>query len=96
MLSKRLNLSADQQAKLAPIMKDRHEQIRAIFQDSSLSKEDRIAKIKAVRNDSNAKIEALLTDEQKQNFEQLQQQMRQRAHEHRGAANSGATSDATR
>ena len=90
MLSKRLNLTADQQAKLAPIMADSRQQFRAIFQDSSLSREDRIAKFKAVRKDSNAKIEALLTDEQKQNFEQLQQHMRHRAHGHRGQANAAA------
>ena len=88
MLSKRLNLTADQQAKVAAIMADSRQQIHAIFQDSSLSREDRIAKFKAVRKDSNAKIEALLTDEQKQNFEQLQQHMRQRAHGHRGQANA--------
>jgi hypothetical protein len=87
MLSKRLNLTADQQSKLQPIISERQQQIRAIFQDSSLSREDRMAKIKAIRRDSNAKIEALLTDQQKQNFEQLQQQMRQRARNHRGQAN---------
>jgi len=90
MLSKRLNLTADQQTKLAPIMADSRQQFRAIFHDSSLSREDRIAKFKAVRKDSDAKIEALLTDEQKQNFEQLQQHMRQRAHGHRGQANAAA------
>src|SRR5689334_16943757 len=83
MLSKRLNLTADQQAKLAPIMADSRQQIHAIFQDRSLSREDRVAKIKAVRSDSKAKIEALLTDTQKQSFEQLQQQRRQRGPEHR-------------
>jgi len=88
MLSERLSLTTDQQAKLAPIMAESRQQIHAIFQDSSLSREDRVAKFKAVRKDSNAKIEALLTDEQKQNFEQLQQQMRNRAHGHRGHANA--------
>ena len=97
MLSKRLNLTADQQAKLLPIITDRHQQMRAIFQDSSLSKEDRTAKLKGVRRDSNAKIESLLTDEQKRNFEQLQQQMRQRAHERRGSENTpGAGAEANR
>jgi protein CpxP len=92
MLSKRLNLTADQQAKLLPIMTDRQQQIRAIFQDSSLTKEDRMAKMKAVRKDSNAKIEALLTNDQRQNFEQLQQELRQRARDHRGAANAPGAS----
>src|SRR5579883_1347550 len=67
MLSKRLNLTADQQAKLLPIITDRRQQIRAVFNDSTLSKEDRMAKIRTIRSDSDAKIEALLTDEQKQN-----------------------------
>ncbi len=96
MLSKRLNLTADQQSKLLPIITDRQQQIRAIFQDSSLSRQDRIAKMKAVREESNAKIEALLTDQQKQSFEQLQQQMRERARSHRGQANGGGADDAAR
>lgn len=91
MLSKRLNLTADQQTKLMPVITERQQQIRSILQDSSLSREDRMAKIRTVRKDSNAKIEALLTDQQKQNFEQLQQQMRQRAHGHRSQANSGSS-----
>ena len=97
MLSKRLNLTADQQAKLLPIITDRQQQMRAIFQDSSISREDRMAKLKAIRKDSNTKIEAVLTDQQKQNFEQLQQEMRQRAHERRGSVNgAGASTDTNR
>jgi Spy/CpxP family protein refolding chaperone len=93
MLSKRLNLTADQQAKLAPIFTERRAQVRAILQDSSLSREDRMAKMQTIRKDSNAKIEALLTDEQKQNYEQLQQQMRQRAHQRREGGASNQTSN---
>ena len=97
MLSKRLNLTADQQAKLLPIITDRQQQMRAIFQDSSLSREDRMAKLKAIRKDSNAKIEALLTDQQKQNFEQLRQEMRHRARDRRGSAEGvGASTDTNR
>jgi Spy/CpxP family protein refolding chaperone len=88
MLAKRLNLTADQQKQLQPIFSDREQQIQTILHDSSLSKEDRIAKIRTVREDSDAKIKGVLTDEQKQTYDQLQQQLRNRANGHRGSRNS--------
>jgi periplasmic protein CpxP/Spy len=84
-LSKRLSLSADQQNQIRPILVDRQQQMQALRQDQSLSARDRMSKAKSVRDDSNAKLEAVLNDQQKQQFEQLQQQMRERNHQHRGA-----------
>ena len=84
-LSKRLSLSADQQNQIRPILVDRQQQMQTLRQDQSLSARDRMAKAKSVRDDSSAKLEAVLNDQQKQQFEQLQQHMRDRNHQHRGA-----------
>ena len=43
-LAKKLNLSADQQAQIKPILADRQQQMQALRADTSLSKEDRHAK----------------------------------------------------
>ncbi len=88
MLTQKLGLTADQQKELLPVIEDQRAQVRAIFKDSSLSQQDRRAKIGAVRQAGNAKIEALLTPDQKQTWEQMRQQMRARR-----SAESRATSN---
>ncbi len=78
MLSKRLNLTADQQNQVLPILGDQQQQIAGIQADNSLSQKDRHAKMRAVRQDSDAKIRALLNDNQKQAYDQMLQQRRER------------------
>lgn len=75
-LSKRLNLTADQQNQLLPVLTDRQQQSAAIFNDSSLTVKDRHVKMRALREDSDAKIKAVLNDTQKQQYEQMQQHRR--------------------
>jgi hypothetical protein len=70
-LAKKLNLSADQQAQLTPILADRQQQMQALRADTSLAQTDRRAKAQQIRQDSQSKIEAMLNDQQKQQFEQL-------------------------
>ena len=64
-----------------------------IWSDSSLSREDRQAKMRAVQEDSDTKILGLLTDTQKQTYDQMQQEMRERAkqrHEQKQDSGTGA------
>jgi periplasmic protein CpxP/Spy len=89
-LTKRLNLTDDQQKQILPILTDRQQQMESIRNDSSLSQKDRIAKMRSVREESDSKIKAVLTDDQKQTFDQMQQQMRERAHERREQQNAGS------
>ena len=89
MLAKRLNLTAEQQQQLLPNLTDRQQKMEAIFHDNSLSKEDRTAKMRSVREDSEAKIKGILTDEQKQTYEQMRQQSRERSHERRDSKGAG-------
>ena len=82
-LTKRLNLTADQQNQILPILTDRQQQFQAVMNDSSLSAKDRHAKMRAIHDDTDAKINAVLTDAQKQTYAQMEQAMRERAHQHR-------------
>jgi protein CpxP len=75
-MTKELNLSADQQAQIKPILTDTDQKMQALWQDQSLSQQDRRAKMRAIHEDSRAKIEAVLNDEQKPKFEAMQQHMR--------------------
>lgn len=80
-LTKRLNLTADQQNQILPILTDQQTQMKSIFSDSSLSQQDRHAKMQTVRQDTDAKIKAVLTDSQKQTWDQMQQQRKERMEE---------------
>ena len=76
-LTKRLNLTPDQQNQLLPILTDRQQQMSALHGDTSLSGQERRAKARTLREDFDSKIKAVLNDSQKQQYEQLRQHRRQ-------------------
>src|SRR6185437_13182824 len=89
MLTKRLNLTDDQQKQILPILTDQQQQMRSILNDKSLSATDRRAKAQTVREDSEAKIKAVLNDSQKQTWDQMQQQRRERMQQWREKHSDG-------
>ncbi len=84
MLADRLGLNDDQQAKVKSILTDTQKQIQSIRDDSSLSQEDRREKMRSLRESTNSKIREVLNDDQKKKFDEMQQQMRDRAREGKG------------
>ncbi len=89
-LGKKLNLTDDQKNQILPILTDRQQQMKSIHEDSSLSQQDRRAKMKSTWEDSDAKIKAVLNDQQKQKYDAMQKEQRERMQEHqqnRGEAN---------
>jgi Spy/CpxP family protein refolding chaperone len=72
-----LNLTDDQKAQMQKIREGAKSQIDAIKNDSSLSADQKQAKIRSVHQDSHKQVEAMLTPEQRKT-------MRQWRHEHRG------------
>lgn len=81
-LGKRLGLSGDQVAQITPIIASRRQQMQTLRADTSLAPRDRHAKTRAVMQDSNSKIEAVLNDTQKQQFEQMQANRRAHRRNH--------------
>jgi Spy/CpxP family protein refolding chaperone len=79
-LGQRLSLSSDQVAQITPILTARQQQMQTLRADASLSEQDRHTKAHAIMQDTNTKIEAVLTDPQKQQFEQMLAQRRQHRH----------------
>lgn len=77
-LTKTLNLSSDQQTQIKPILENQQQQMMQIHQDTSLSRDDRMAKAKSLHEDTTSKIEAVLNDQQKQKYEAMQQKMQER------------------
>ena len=67
-LTKELALTDDQQAKIKPILADQSAKIRASKRASTGSADDAKAKPKAIREDANKQINALLTPDQQKIF----------------------------
>ena len=86
-LTKTLDLPADQQAQIKPILLDRQQQMQALWQDQSLSRQDKRAKAQAIQQDSQTKLEAALNDQQKQKFEEMRAKMQARREQRMGGQN---------
>ena len=71
-----LNLTADQKTQVQGIMQDGMQQTRAIKQDSSLSEDQKEAKIKELHEATHTKINGVLTADQQQKFAAMQKDMR--------------------
>ena len=89
-LTKALNLTSDQQSQIKPILVDRQQQLTALRQDTSSSKQDKMAKAKSINNDAHTRIEAALNDQQKQKFEEMQAKEKEHMQKPMGG-NGGST-----
>jgi hypothetical protein len=91
-MTTRYSLTAEQQDQVKPILVSQQHQIQGLREDTALTREDRMAKIQAIRNDSNAKIKSVLNDDQKTQFEQDQLRMQRRMQQQgQGAGPKGGT-----
>ena len=77
-----LNLTDDQKAQMKKIHEDAKSQIAAVNSDTSLSADQKQAKIRSIHMSTHKQMEALLTPEQRQ----IQRQWRK---EHRGQNQNG-------
>ena len=77
-LTKKLNLSADQQAKLKPILEDQRKQMEAIHNDSSLAREDKFSKMQSLRQSSDTQIKGMLNEDQQKNFDKMRAEQQSR------------------
>jgi len=75
MLTEKLNLTEDQQAKLKPIIEDQSKQMKAIHDDTSIAPADRQAKMKELHESSIEKMNAILTPDQQAKWKQMRQEM---------------------
>lgn len=86
---KKLNLTADQKAKLEPIFKSQREQMTVIRNDSSLSQDQRRQKLMDLRQSMSQQMASVLTSEQQQQLEQMRQARHERFEKHK--ANQSGT-----
>ena len=77
-MTKQLQLTDEQQAKIKPILEEQHKQMMDLRQDTSMSREDRFAKFREVRQKSLEKMKAILTPEQQEKWQKIQEERRGR------------------
>ena len=72
-LTIKLDLTDDQQAKIKAILQGLHDATVKISQDQSLSREERLASVRPLRYKTHDQIREILNDEQKKKLEQYMQ-----------------------
>lgn len=88
-MSNKLNLTSDQKAQITPIVADRQTQMRALMQDTSRRRMQKARKAKSIQTDSDKKIEAVLTKDQKKTYEEMKEEMREQVRARMQERNSG-------
>lgn len=78
MLAKQLDLTDAQKEKLKPILKDQAEQLKALRADTNMSRDDKMAKLKEIRESLNAQLKTILTPEQMEKWQKLRENMAKR------------------
>lgn len=93
MLTRRLKLNSDQQAKVLDILKSEQSQMQSLHSDTSTSQDDRRAKMMEIHKASDDQIRGLLDSNQQKKWDEMQSRHEQ-WQGHRGdgqAPNGGAT-----
>ena len=80
MMAEKLNLTQQQQDQLKPIMQKQREQAKAIWQDNSLSQDQKQQKMQALHQDTQSQVKAILTPDQQQQWEQMRQNFKGHRH----------------
>ncbi len=80
MMAQKLNLSAQQQDQLKPIMQKQRETAKSIWQDNSLTQDQKKQKMQALHQDTQAQVNAILTPDQQQQWQQMRENFKQHRH----------------
>jgi len=72
-LTEKLNLTGDQQARITPILQELYDATQKIVQDKSLSREERLDKVRPHRYKADKQIREFLSDDQKKKLDQYLQ-----------------------
>jgi periplasmic protein CpxP/Spy len=81
-LTRKLKLSSDQQAKVKDALVSEHSQMESLHQDSSLSQDDRHAKMMDIRKSTDAQIRGVLDSNQQKKWDEIEAQRGQWGQHH--------------
>ena len=76
-LTKALTLTDDQQTKIKPVLESQRTQMEAIRNDTSGNRRESFAKMRDVHEKTVTQVKAVLNDDQKKKYDEIQEQMKQ-------------------
>jgi Spy/CpxP family protein refolding chaperone len=79
-LSEKLDLTGDQQAKIKPILQELHDATQKLVQDKNMSHEERMGNARVSHEKADKKIRPILNDDQKKKLDQLEQERHPELH----------------
>ena len=91
-MTKDFNLTADQQAKIKPILVDEQKKMEDLRNDSSADRQAMRGKMMQIRQDTNEQVRAQLDDKQKEKFDKQEQERKDRMQNRRGGSGGGDNS----
>src|SRR5580692_5571741 len=90
-LTKKLKLTSDQQTKVQDALQSEHSQMESLHQDSSLSQQDRHAKMMDIRKSTDDQIRGVLDATQQKKWDEMQANKHEGMHNgHGGPPEGGA------
>jgi periplasmic protein CpxP/Spy len=75
-VAKQLHLTREQEKQLLPILQAEEPKLQAIKNDQSLSRVEKLQRLRAVHNESNPQVKAILTPAQYQQLQAIRQKQR--------------------
>jgi protein CpxP len=92
-MAKDLNLTADQQSKIKPILVDGQKKMEDLRNDSGGDRQAMREKMMQIHKDTNDQVRALLDDKQKEKFDKQEQERQDRMRNGRGGGPGGPGGD---
>jgi protein CpxP len=91
MMAKRLSLTDDQKSKILPIIVERRQKIQELRTTSTLPRRQKMEQVRGIYEDSDKRINALLTAGQQKGYAAIEQEMR--AHKRNRRSESATPTD---
>lgn len=92
-MTKNFDLTADQQAKIKPILVESRKKMEDLRNDSSAERQTMRQKMMQIRQDANDQVRAQLDDKQKEKFDKQEKEREERMQNRRGGGPGGAGGD---
>ncbi|MEW5303936.1 MAG: hypothetical protein WDW36_006581 [Sanguina aurantia] len=86
-------LTPEQASKIEPIIQGRQQQVAQLRADNSLAPRDLHQKLRALKQETDGQIQAILTDSQRQQYLQMQQAAMQKHRDSRQGSAASTTGD---
>jgi periplasmic protein CpxP/Spy len=94
-MTKDFNLTADQQAKIKPILVDEQTKMVELRNDSSADRRAMRGEMMQIRRDANEQVRAQLDDKQKEKFDKQEQDRQDRMQKRRGGSGGPGDDNST-